>query len=126
MCSYYGGWAPYVSVSKRREQAAKQVAKMQKRGINITPIVIDGRTITKTFWGKAWCNNLESYSDFENRLPRGRTYVCNGSVIHLDIGKGEIIALVSGSSLYEVKVTISPITQEKWRTVVKSCSGSIG
>lgn len=126
MCSYYGGWAPYVPVAKRREQAAKQVAKLKKKGMSISPIVIDGRKITKTFWGKAWCDNLESYSDFANRLPRGRTYVRNGSVVHLDIGEGKINALVSGSSLYDVKVTISAITQEKWEAIVASCAGSIG
>lgn len=126
MSSYYDGWAPYVPVAKRREQAAKQVAKMKKKGMNVSPIVIEGRSIAKTFWGKAWCDNLESYSDFENRLPRGRTYVRNGSVVHLDIGKGVINALVSGSSVYEVKITIHAIAKEKWKTVVANCAGSIG
>ena len=126
MCGYYGGWAPYVPVAKRRQQATKQVAKMKKNGMTILPVVIDGLKIAKTFWGKAWCDHLESCSDFENRLPRGRTYVRNGSVVHLDIGKGIINALVSGSSLYEVKVTINPIAQQKWKAVVASCAGSIG
>lgn len=125
MSSYYHGWAPYVPVAKRREQAAKQVAKMKKKGMNVSPIVIEGRSIAKTFWGKAWCDNLESYSDFANRLPRGRTYVRNGSVVHLDIGKGVINALVSGSSVYEVKITIHAIAKEKWKTVVANCAGSI-
>lgn len=126
MSGYYDGWPPYVPVAKRREQAAKQVAKMKKKGMNVFPIVIEGRLIAKTFWGKAWCDNLESYSDFENRLPRGRTYVRNGSVVHLDIDKGVINALVSGSSLYEVKITINVIAQEKWKAVVTNCAGSIG
>lgn len=126
MSGYYDGWPPYVPVAKRREQAAKQVAKMKKKGMNILPIVIEGRTIARTFWGKAWCDNLKAYSDFENRLPRGRTYVRNGSVVHLEIGKGEVNALVSGSSMYDVNITINAIAKEKWKKVVANCAGSIG
>lgn len=126
MSRYYDEWPPYVPVAKRREQAAKQVAKMKKKGMNILPIVIEGRAIANTFWGKAWCDNLKTYSDFENRLPRGRTYVRNGSVVHLDIGKGEINALVSGSSMYDINITISAIAKEKWKRVVTNCAGSIG
>ena len=74
---------PYVSVAKRRAQAAKEIEKRRKKGQNITPVKIDGRTIAHTFWGQAWCENLESYSDYANRLPRGRTYVRNGSVVDL-------------------------------------------
>ena len=70
----------------------------------MSPVVIDGRTIAETFWGKAWCDNLERYSDFANRLPRGRTYVRNGSVVDLQIAPGAVTALVSGSTIYKVKV----------------------
>src|SRR4051794_16812939 len=97
---------PYVPVAKRRAQAAREVQKRQKKGQTITPVVIEGRTIAKTFWGKAWCDNLESYSDYENRLPRGRTYVRNGSVVDLQIKQGKITALVSGSEMYEVAINI--------------------
>src|SRR6201984_3096628 len=90
---------PYVPVAKRRAQAAKEVAKRKKKGEAVCPVTIEGRTIARTFWGKAWCENLESYSDYENRLPRGRTYVRNGSIIDLQITKGEIKAQVMGSSL---------------------------
>ena len=76
--SSYGNWRPYVSVAKRRRQAAKKAAKMKKAGREISPIEIVGRKIAVTFWGDAWCKNLESYSDYSNRLPRGRTYVRNG------------------------------------------------
>ena len=90
------------------------------------PIVIDGRVIAKTFWGKAWCDNLESYSDFENRLPRGRTYVRNGSVVHLEIQPGKISALVSGSELYSVEITISSLPDPHWKCVKSQCAGQIG
>ncbi|TAK07705.1 MAG: hypothetical protein EPO39_06000 [Candidatus Manganitrophaceae bacterium] len=122
---YDGGWAPYVPVSERRRQAAKKIAALQKKGKNIRPIHIEGRTIARTFWGKAWCDNLEAYSDFENRLPRGRTYVRNGSVIDLQIGKGEITALVSGSSVYTVEIAIRSLERTRWKTVIEACAGQI-
>jgi len=122
---YYGGWAPYVSAAERRMQAAKKISALQKKGKTVNPIHIDGRTIARTFWGKAWCDNLEAYSDYENRLPRGRTYVRNGSVIDLQIGKGEITALVSGSSIYKVKVEIRALERARWKTLIKQCSGQI-
>ena len=75
-------------VAKRREAAARKVAQLKKKGHEVKPVHIEGRTIAKSFWGKAWCDNLESYSDFESRLPRGRTYVRNGSVIDLQFKAG--------------------------------------
>ena len=85
---YYYGFKPYVPVAQRRAQAAREVAKRIKKGQAVSPVRIEGRTIASTFWGKAWCTNLESYSDFANRLPRGRTYVRNGSVVDLKIEQG--------------------------------------
>src|ERR1700732_5637215 len=82
------GFKPYVSVGARRAQAARELAKLQKKGRKLSPVVIEGRTIARTFWGEAWCDNLERYSDFANRLPRGRTYARNGSVIDLQITAG--------------------------------------
>ena len=126
MGSYrYGGFPPYVSVAERKKKAALEIAKRKKKGQNIQPVAIEGRVIAKTFWGKAWCDNLESYSDFENRLPRGRTYVRNGSVIDLQICKGEINALVNGSSLYKVNISIAALTSNKWKKIVNECSGQI-
>ena len=122
---YYGGFAPYVSVAERRRKAAKKVAALQKKGKTISPVHIEGRTIARTFWGKAWCDNLEAYSDFSNRLPRGRAYVRNGSVIDLQITRGEIVAMVSGSSIYTVKITIRALEQPRWKAVIGHCSGQI-
>ena len=112
--SFYA-WKPYVPVATRREQAAKKLAKMQRKGANVSPVVIEGRTIASSFWGKAWCENLERYSDFASRLPRGRTYVRNGSVLDLQVTKGEITAKVSGSELYTVKITITTVAVTRWK-----------
>jgi hypothetical protein len=119
------GWRPYVSVAQRRRQAASEMATLKKKGHPVSPVVVEGRTIVKTFWGKAWCENLERYSDFENRLPRGRTYVRNGSVIDLQIAPGEIKALVSGSEVYKVKVKVAPVGKARWKSICKDCAGAI-
>ncbi len=122
----YYGYKPYVPVAQRRAQAAREVAKRAKKGLVTTPICIEGRTITSTFWGKAWCTNLESYSDFANRLPRGRTYVRNGSVVHLAINGGQIKALVSGSELYEVQIDIAALPKPAWEVLKQECGGKVG
>jgi uncharacterized Zn finger protein len=123
---YYGGWAPYVSVAERRRRAAKKMEALRKKGVDVQPITIEGRKIAKTFWGEAWCEHLESFSDFANRLPRGRTYVRNGSVCHLAIRKGEIEAKVSGSELYTVKIAIAELPAKKWKAIRSRCGGQIG
>ena len=125
MSSYYG-FRPYVPVAQRRRAAQRELEKMRKKGLNVQPIVIDGRAIAKTFWGKAWCENLESYSDFENRLPRGRTYARNGSVVHLEIQPGRISARVSGSELYLIEITIASLPDPHWKCVKGQCAGQIG
>src|SRR5215208_2556383 len=93
------GFRPYVSVAQRRAKATREMAKLAKKGQKISPVVIEGRNIATTFWGTAWCDNLESYSDYANRLPRGRTYVRNGSVVDLQIKPAKVTALVSGSEM---------------------------
>src|SRR5258708_6518956 len=96
---WYYGFKPYVSVAQRQAKAKREMARLAKKGQKIEPIQIEGRKIADSFWGKAWCDNLESYSDFSNRLPRGRTYVRNGSVVNLHIEPGTVTAHVSGSEL---------------------------
>ena len=122
---FYGGWAPYVSVAERRKKAEKEAAKAKKSGINLSPIEPYRGAIAKTFWGKAWCDNLEAYSDYANRMPRGRTYVRNGSVIDLKITEGEIQAQVMGSSLYKVNIKVTAVPAIQWQAIGKDCSGSI-
>ena len=68
----YMAWGPYVSVAQKRRKAEREVAKLKKKGQSIEPVVIEGKKIAASFWGKAWCDNLERYSDYESRLPRGR------------------------------------------------------
>jgi uncharacterized Zn finger protein len=101
------------------------MAKLKKKGHPVAPVVLQGRTIASTFWGKSWCDNLEGYGDYVNRLPRGRTYVRNGSVVDLQISEGEINARVSGSHLYKVKVDITSVPKARWKSICKDCAGGI-
>jgi uncharacterized Zn finger protein len=118
-------WREYVPVAERRRQAQQKLRKLRKKGQSVAPVTIEGRIIAKSFWGKAWCTNLERYSDFENRLPRGRTYVRNGSVVDLQIAKGEVLAFVSGSELYKIKIGIAPVTVGRWKAICRDCAGTI-
>ncbi|MFO7875195.1 MAG: hypothetical protein R6U55_01255 [Desulfovermiculus sp.] len=119
-------WPRYVPVAERRAKAQKKVQQLRKKGKNICPIQIEGRTIARSFWGQGWCTHLESFSDFSNRLPRGRTYVRNGSVCHLEIEPGQVRAMVSGSKIYNVTIGIRELPCAVWEEVKHKCAGSIG
>ena len=126
MGRYYDSyWPPYVPVAERRRRAAKKVASMRKAGRDLSPVEIAGRKIATTFWGEAWCKNLEAYSDYENRLPRGRTYVRNGSVLDLQIEAGGVRTLVSGTDLYTVDIAIKPLAKKRWTEIKARCAGQI-
>ena len=117
---------PYVSAAERRKMAAEARAMLRSEGVAIQPVTIDGRHIARTFWGKAWCDHLESFSDYANRLPRGRTYVRNGSVFHLVIERGTVAARVQGTRLYKVLITIAPLSPRQWKAIKERCTGQIG
>lgn len=119
-------WGEYVPVHVRRLKALKEVEKLRKTGKKIEPIVINGKKIAVEFWGKKWCDHFEGFADYSNRLPRGKTYVRNGSVCHLGIQQGQVEALVSGSSLYRVTVQMRTLAKDKWEGVKKRCSGLVG
>jgi len=119
------GWAPYIPAAKRRKQAERAVKTLAKKGQALSPVQITARRIATTFWGKAWCDNLENYRDFANRLPRGRTYLRNGSVLDLQITPCEIRAMVSGSALYDVTIKIGALPKTQWQATCRDCAGGI-
>jgi uncharacterized Zn finger protein len=121
----YFGWNPYVRVAARRQQAAHRLAKLRKKGHEVSPVLIEGRKIATTFWGKAWCENLERYSDYSNRLPRGRTYVRNGSIIDLQLAPGTVTALVSGSDVYDVRIDVANVPKARWSAICRDCMGAV-
>jgi uncharacterized Zn finger protein len=123
----YWGFRPYVPVGVRRARglaALKRRLKSQKR--TPQPVTAAGRAMARTFWGRAWCENLERYSDFANRLPRGRTYARNGSILDLQVVPGKVVAHVAGTELYTVEVSIGRLAAARWRAVVAACAGRIG
>lgn len=121
---YDGNWPRTMTVAERRQQAREDMAKLgtRKRG---TPVIIEGSKIAKSFWGKAWCSNLERYSDYASRLPRGRSYVRSGQVVDLHITAGKVTALVSGTELYETTIAITPVKSPQWKSICRDCAGSI-
>lgn len=121
----YYGFPPYVPVAVRRQNALREMEKLRKKGHPVAPVELKGREIAQTFWGKAWCDNLERYSDFANRLPRGRTYVRNGSVIDLQVSTGQVTALVSGSEIYSVNVKVKRLPAREWVSVCNDCASEI-
>lgn len=122
----YGRFPEYVSVAQRRADALAQMQTLRKQGQTIEPVRIEGRAIARSFWGKGWCDHLEAFSDFESRLPRGRTYARNGSVCHLGVTSGRLDAYVSGSELYTVRIDIDKLPQAKWEAIKQRCAGRIG
>jgi uncharacterized Zn finger protein len=122
----FWGYSDYVRVADRRAKAVREAAKLRKQGRALAPIAVEGRKIATRFWGKAWCDNLDRYSDYANRLPRGRSYVSNGLVIDLNVTRAKVEALVSGSELYKVKIEIAAAAPARWQAICADCAGSVG
>lgn len=125
--SRYDYYPEYVPVAERKKQAQKKVEALRKKNPNIAPIVITGRKITRTWWGQTWCDNLESYADYANRIDRGRSYVRNGAVLDLQITNGHITALVQGSSTkpYQIEISIKAMSADVWTSIIHNCAGKI-
>ena len=120
-------WYPrYVPVGARRARALQEMRALRARGVKAQPVEIKGRAIVRSFWGRRWCEHLESFSDYANRLPRGRSYVRNGSVCHLAVESGGVEAMVAGGSLYHVAVRIRRLKKPTWKAIRSACAGQIG
>lgn len=123
----YRGWYSPPTVAELRFGALEQIRRLRKAGQEIRPVEpISGHRIATTFWGKAWCDNLLRYSDFANRMPRGRKYVRSGSVVHLAVDAGCVRALVSGTDLYEIEIGVQPLPAERWAALRTACAGEVG
>jgi uncharacterized Zn finger protein len=121
------GWQRYESVGEKRAKAEKKRAMLAKKNPCIKPVLIEGSAIARSWWGKAWNANLERYSDYSNRIGRGRSYVRNGAVLDLCIEEGEIRALVQGSRArpYEVCITIAPLAKKTLKAIEDVCAGKL-
>lgn len=121
------GYYSYESVADKKAKAANALAKLRKKNPGIAPVRIEGRQIAKSWWGKAWVENLERYADYANRIDRGKSYVKNGMVLDLQIGQGNISALVCGSRAkpYEVSINIDPLPQTSMDQLSRLCGHRI-
>jgi uncharacterized Zn finger protein len=120
-------WYYYEDTRAIKAELQREIAKRKKRGERFEPLTVPAgsRKLAHTFWGKAWCDHLESHSDYEYRLPRGRSYLRQGNVYNLAIEPGVITAAVAGSALYEVRVTIQPLAKAAWKSLKKDCAGQV-
>jgi uncharacterized Zn finger protein len=124
----YWGFPRYVPVAEKRAKAEKKLAALRKRHGNVSPVFIEGSALAHTWWGKSWNRNLERYADYSNRIGRGRSYVRHGAVLDLQIGAGEVRALVQGSQAdpYSVSVTIRGMNRDTWKHIQGTCQGRLG
>jgi uncharacterized Zn finger protein len=126
---YYGGYGfpPYVSVAEKRARARRKLEQLKKKHPGIRPVVIEGSSLVRTWWGKAWNGNLGKYADYENRVGRGRSYVRHGAVLDLQIKPGQVTALVQGSeeSPYAITIKIRPISEPVWKQIKAACAGQL-
>jgi len=125
---YWGGYyPPYVSVAEKKAKAAKKLKQLKKKNPGIKPVVIEGKAIALSWWGKSWNKNLERYADYSNRIGRGRSYVRHGAVLDLQIDSGKVEALVQGTIAkpYSVSVKIKAINEKIWQDIKTACGGKL-
>jgi uncharacterized Zn finger protein len=123
------GWyyfKPRPTVAQRRAKAMRAAGKLKEKGQELQPVHVEGMKLGKTFWGKAWCTQIESLSDFASRLPRGKSYVRNDSIIDMQVRPGMITAMVMGSELYTIRIKITPLDKRRWKAMKGRCVGQIG
>lgn len=120
-------WWSYQDVEEQKARLQREIAKRKKRGEKFEPLPAPAgqKKLSTTFWGQAWCRNLESYQDYETRLPRGRSYLRQGKVYNLEIEPGKLSAVVAGSELYDTSITIQPLPKKQWQQIVKSSAGQV-
>jgi len=124
---YWNYYPPYVTVAEKREKAARKLKQLRKKNPDIMPIVLEGSKLARTWWGKSWNRNLESYADYSNRIGRGRSYVRHGAVLDLQIASGRVESLVQGtrSKPYSVSVKIKAVNKKIWREIMTACEGKL-
>ncbi len=118
-------WPPYVPVADRRARAERQVELLARLGLRVQPVRISGHTVARSVWGRTWCRHLESFSDYANRLPRGRSYVRHGAVVHLELVPGRILALVHGTDTYHVEIAVGALDPGRWQEMARTCAGQV-
>lgn len=123
----YSEYPEYVPVAEKKAQAAEKLKQLQKKRPGIKPVILEGSTLARTWWGKSWNQNLERYADYSNRIGRGRSYVRHGAVLDLQIAAGQVTALIQGSSSrpYKVEITVKAMSAPQWAAIKRQCDGRL-
>ncbi len=123
----YYDFPKYVPVAEKKAKAEKKLAQLKKKNPGMKPVLLTGKALADTWWGKEWNKNLERYADYSNRISRGRSYVRHGAVLDLQITKGLVKALVQGSRSkpYDVEIRIDAISNKNWAALVSACKGRL-
>jgi len=125
--SYWGYYPRYVSVAEKKAKADRKLKQLKKKNPGINPIMIEGSSIVRTWWGKSWNLNLERYADYSNRIGRGRSYVRHGAVLDLQLNSGKVESLVQGSRAkpYSVCIKIKAVNKKIWQEIKAVCGGKL-
>ncbi len=129
MSNYWSNMLNYSQpdASTLKKNAKDTLTREKARGKAMEPVIIQGRSIVNSWWGQAWCSNLEQYADYDSRLDRGKRYVKTGAVIDLKIQKGKVLARVQGrrKSPYKIEIRISPLSEERCQYAISRCERKI-
>lgn len=128
--AYGYGWGyKQPTMAELRADAARQLRQAAARGEDwnpVRPASVRG-PLAKSWWGEAWCDNLERYADFANRIARGRRYLRSDAVLDLRIEEGRVEAKVMGSRgvPYGVRIDIRPLPPEKVEALLDRCGRKV-
>lgn len=125
--SYYGDYGYYETKAEKRRKIEEKLVRLRKNYSNVTPVTIEGSDLAKSWWGKAWCTNLESYADYKSRLSRGKNYVKQGAVLDLKIEEGRVQSKISGSGskIYDCEIHIERVSDERVQKILEHCQNKI-
>lgn len=119
-------WDRYTNNDQRAAAKPRALAKLkQELGRELQPIDVKSKAIAKSFWGKAWCKNLENYADYDYRLERGRSYLRSGAILDLTIEPGIVRAFVLGGELYQIEIIFKPCSSERWQKLQAACADEV-
>lgn len=123
----FGRYPRYVPVAEKKAVVERRLKQLRKTNPDIQPVIINGKSVASTWWGKAWNDNLERYADYQNRIERGRSYVRNGAVLDLRITRGNVTALVQGTAgkPYRIEIAIKPLGIRPWKAIKSAVAGKL-
>ncbi len=126
MYSYAGEDSAPIRAADLARLASQRAAELTTDGVQLHPVVATSRKLADHFWGSAWMRHLALCEAGGLCLSPGRTLLRHGCVLDLKIAPCSIHALVSAQELYEVKLSLKPLDDEKRLTLSTACAGNVG